>query len=189
MLAKGVQTQELHICTFCEVGDHKKGLNKSKVTAAELVADALSLHYQSKAAEAYMVMWQPTTEPSDNSSITLTLLGEPEVVDIPSAVEPQLVITVFRILSAKHPEKHGFLINGQLHIRTPHCKPGKMHPRKWVTTQALRALENRASIVSSGVSQPAAPVLVLTGDVNFPKVTADTVVQKVTGDPTVKISL
>ena len=174
---------------FAKSATTKKGSNKSKVTAAELVADALSLHYQAKAAEAYMVTWQATTEPSDDSSITLTLLGEPEVVDIPSAVEPQLVITVFRILSAKHPEKHGFLINGQLHIRTPHGKPGKKHPKKWATTQALRTSEEKASTVSSGVSQPTAPVLVLTGDVNFTKITADTVVQKLTGDPNVTILL
>ena len=86
VIAKGVGEQELHICTFCEVGGHKQG--------AELVSDALSHHYKAMAVEAYVVTWQASTEPSDDSSITLTLLGEPEVVEIQSAVEPQLVIMV-----------------------------------------------------------------------------------------------
>ena len=189
VIAKGVGEQELHICTFCEVGGHKQGLAKSKVTAAELVSDALSHHYKAMAVEAYVVTWQASTEPSDDSSITLTLLGEPEVVEIQSAVEPQLVIMVFRIASAKHPEKHGLLISGVLHIRTPRGIAVKIHPRKWITTQALRTLEDRASTVSSGVSQPTAPVLVLTGDVNLPKSTSDTIVQKMIGEPTVKILL
>ena len=181
VIAKGVGEQELHICTFCEVGGHKQG--------AELVSDALSHHYKAMAVEAYVVTWQASTEPSDDSSITLTLLGEPEVVEIQSAVEPQLVIMVFRIASAKHPEKHGLLISGVLHIRTPRGIAVKIHLRKWITTQALRTLEDRASTVSSGVSQPTAPVLVLTGDVNLPKSTSDTIVQKMIGEPTVKILL
>ena len=142
VIAKGVQEQELHISTFCDVGGHKQGLNKSEVTAAELVSDTLSHHYKAMAVGAYMVTWQASTEPSDDCSITLTLLGEPEVVDIPSAVEPQLVIMVCRIESAKHPEKRGFLISGVLHTRTPRGMPVKIHPGKWITTQPLLTLEN-----------------------------------------------
>ena len=94
VIANGVGEQDLHICTLCEVGGHKQGLAKSKVTAADLVSDALSRHYKAMAVEAYMVTWQASTEPGDEPSITLTLLGEPEVVEIESSVEPQLVIMV-----------------------------------------------------------------------------------------------
>ena len=63
-------------------------------------------------------------------------------------------------------DKHGLLISGSLHIRTPH---GKNSPtvatKKRITKAALDALEERAYTASSGASQPTVPVIVLTGDV------------------------
>ena len=61
-----------------------------------------------------------------------------------------------------------------------------MATKKRITTAALQALEQRASTASSGASQPTAPVIVLTGDVNMDKSASDTIVQKEAGDPSVE---
>ena len=132
VIAKGVAEQDLHMLTLCEVGGHKKGLalcevvghkkglDESKKGAQKLVSQALTWHYKAISCQAYMATWQAEEEPGDRTSVTLTLVGEPEVVELPSmALEPQLVIMVFTIAAAEHRDRHGLLISGQLHIRTP----------------------------------------------------------------------
>ena len=53
----------------------------------------------------------------------MTLVGDPEVVELQSALEPQLVVMVFTIAAAEHRDKQGLLISGNLHVRTP-TSPG-----------------------------------------------------------------
>ena len=169
------------------VGGHKQVLDKINMPAQELVSQVLTRHYKATSCQAYMATWQAEDEPTDDTSVTLTLVGEPEVVELRSAVEPQLVIMVFTIAAAKHPEKHGLLISGNLHIRTPsNMKSPTIAARKVITKAALQALEQRASTASSGASQPTAPVIVLTGDVNLDKSASDTIVQNEAGEPSVE---
>ena len=87
--------------------------------AQGLVSQVLSRHYKATSCQAYMATWQAEGEPTDDTSVTLTLVGDPEVVELASSLEPQLVIMVFTIGAAEHREKHGLLISGNLHIRTP----------------------------------------------------------------------
>ena len=119
VIAKAVGEQDLHMVTLCEVGGHKKGLEESTVSAQELVSQVLTRHYKATSCQSYMATWQAEDEPTDDTSVTLTLVGEPEVVELPSSQEPQLVIMVFTIAAAEHRDKHGLLISGSLHIRTP----------------------------------------------------------------------
>ena len=113
-------------------------------------------------------------------------MGEPEVVELGSyKVEPQLVIMVFTIAAAKHRDKHGLLISGNLHIRTPRDHKPTIKQKKAITKAALRALEQRAWTASSDASQLTVPVMVLTGDVNMDKGACDTIVQKKAGEPSV----
>ena len=104
-------------------------------------------------------------QPAETNADASQLGGLPEVVELTSSLEPHLVIMVLTIDAAEHRDKHGLLISGSLHIRTPH---GKCHPtvatKKRITKAALEILEERAYTASSGASQPAAPVIVLTGD-------------------------
>ena len=118
VIAKGVNEEDLHMVTLCEVGGHKQGL--PQMFAQEIVAEVLSEHYKAISCQAYMTTWQATTEPADDAGVTLTLLAGPEVVELSSpALEPQLVVMVFAIAAAEHPDKHGLLISGNLHIHTP----------------------------------------------------------------------
>ena len=119
VIAIGVGTHDLHMVTLCEVGGHKEGLEMSTVSAQAIVKEVLTSHYKAISCQAYMVTWQATEEPTDNSSVTLTLVGDPEVVELQSALEPQLVVMVFTIAAAEHRDKQGLLISGNLHIRTP----------------------------------------------------------------------
>ena len=119
VIAKGVGEQRLHMINLCEVGSHKQGLSRSMVCAQELISSAcLSSHYKAMSCQAYMATWQAADEPTDDTSVTLTLVGELEVVELPSSGQPQLVIMVFTIVAAEHRDMHGLLISGQLHIRT-----------------------------------------------------------------------
>ena len=126
VIAKAVGEKDLQIVTLCEVGSHKKGLDKSTVSAQNLVSQVLPHHYNATSCQAYMATWQAEEEPTDDTSVTLTLVGEPEVVELPSSGQPQLVIMVFTIAAAEHPDKHGLLISGNLHIRTPRNHSVKM---------------------------------------------------------------
>ena len=119
VISKAVAEQDFHMVNLCEVGGHKEGLQKSTVSAQDLVSQALSWHYKATSCQAYMATWQAEDEPTDDTSVTLTLVGEPEVVELPSSVQPQLVIMVFTIAAAEHRDKHGLLISGSLHIRRP----------------------------------------------------------------------
>ena len=186
ILAKSVHEQDLHIVTFCEVGGHRRGL-PTAMSAQDFVSDVLEEHYKAMNCQAYMTTWQATTAPADVSGVTLTLLAGPEVVQLSSdALDPQLVIMVFAIAATVCPDKHGLLISGNLHIRTPSGqKQPSIATKKRITTEALQALEEKASMASSGASQPTAPVLVLTGDVNLDKKASDNVVQKLVGEPSV----
>ena len=118
IIGKGVGDQDLHLLNLCEVGAHKEGLEHSNVRPEDLVSQALTRHYKARSCQAYMATWQAEDEPEDENSVTLKLMGDPEVVELGSAVEPQLVISVFSIDAAQHIEKHGLLISGQLHIRS-----------------------------------------------------------------------
>jgi len=200
VIAKGVAEQDLHMLTLCEVGGHKKGLalcevvvhkkeeDESKKGAQKLVSKYLTSHYKAISCQAYMATWQAEEEPGDCTSVTLTLVGEPQVVEFPETVQPQLVIMVFIIAAAEHPDKHGLLISGCLHIRTPSGESShtKKPTRTRIVKAALQALEQRALTASSGVSQPTAPVFVLTGDVNMNKNECDTIVQNDLGEPSVE---
>ena len=187
VIAKSVSEQDLHMVTLCEVGAHKKGLEISKVSAQDLVSQVLSRHYKATSCQAYMATWQAEDEPTDDTSVTLTLVGEPEVVELGSSrLEPQLVIMVFTIVAAKHRDKHGLLISGNLHIRTPRDHKPTIKQKKGITKAALRALEQRAWTASSDASQLTAPVSVLTGDVNLDKLASDTIVQNQAGEPSVE---
>ena len=120
VIAKAVCEEELHMVTLCEVGGHKQGLETSIVRAQDLVSEVLSRHYKATSCQAYMTTWQAITAPEDDAGVTLRLLADPQVVDLHSpALEPQLVVMVFAIASAEHPDKQGLLISGILHIRTP----------------------------------------------------------------------
>ena len=186
VIAKAVGEQDLQIVTLCEVGGHNKGLDKSTVSAQNLVSQVLPHHYNATSCQAYMATWQAEEEPTDDTSVTLTLVGTPEVVQLPGRVQTQLVIMVFTVGAAEHRDKHGLLVSGILHIRTPKDQATKMATRKRITKAALQALEQKASTASSGASQPTAPVIVLTGDVNLDKSASDTIVQKEAGEPSVE---
>ena len=67
--------------SLCEVGGHKQGLEKSIVRAQDLVSQVLTRHYKATSCQAYMTTWQAEDEPTDDTSVTLTLVGEPEVVE------------------------------------------------------------------------------------------------------------
>ena len=185
VIGKGVGEQHLHVVTLCEVGGHRQGL--PWMSAQDLVSDVLSPHYQASSCQAYMAAWQATTEPADVAGVTLTLLAGPEVFELTSpALEPQLVVMIFAIAAAGLPDHDGLLISGNLHIRTPTGqKSPTMSTRKRIAKEALQRLEQRAAIASNGASQPIAPVLVLTGDVNMDKSASDSIVQKETGVPSV----
>ena len=123
VIGLGVIEGGLHLLTLCEVGGHRQGLSDCRhENAQNLVRQVLSKYCKAISVQAYMATWQAEPEPDDDTSVTLTLVGEPEVVEFPSSGEPQLVIMVFTIAAAEHPEKQGLLISGQLHIRTPHQK-------------------------------------------------------------------
>ena len=119
VIGKAVHEQDLHLITLCEVGGHKQGLGQSMVCPQDLVSQALTPHYKAISCQAYMATWQAEDEPTDDTSVTLTLVGDPEGVELPSSLQPQLVIMVFTTGAAEHREKHGLLISGNLHIRTP----------------------------------------------------------------------
>ena len=119
VISKAVGEQDFYMVNLCEVGGHKEGLQKSTVSAQDLVSQALSWHYKATSCQAYMTTWQADHDPSERTSVILTLQDYPEVVEIPSSLQPQLVIMVFTIAAAEHPDKHGLLISGSLHIRTP----------------------------------------------------------------------
>jgi hypothetical protein len=190
VIAKAVGEQDLHMVSLCEVGGHKEGLHKTQ--AEDLVSRVLTPHYKATSCQAYMVTWQAEEEPTDDNSVTLTQVGEPEVVELPYPVQPQLMIMVFTIDSAEHRDKQGLLISGTMHIRTPKDHRTTIATRKRITKAALQVLEERASLLaawqaaSSGASQPTAPVIVLTGDVNLDKTASDSIVQQDFGDPTVE---
>ena len=126
--------------------------------------------------QAYMATWQAEPKPYDDTSVTLTLSGKPQVVQLPATVEPQLVIMFFTIAAAEHPEKQGLLISGQLHIRTPQGKTVSITTKTQTVKQALQHLEQHALSARRGAPQPTAPVMVLTGDVNLERHTCDTLV-------------
>ena len=86
VIAKAVGEQDLHMVTLCEVGGHKKGLGHSTKRAQDLVSQVLTRHYKATSCQAYMATWQAEDEPTDDTSGTLTLVGEPEVVEVPSSV-------------------------------------------------------------------------------------------------------
>ena len=119
VVAKAVHEQDLHMVTLCEVGGHKEGLDKSTVRAQDLVSQVLTGHYKATSCQAYMATWQAEHEPTDDASVTWTLSGEPEVVELPFPLQPQLVIMDFTIAASEHRDKHGNLISGNLHIRCP----------------------------------------------------------------------
>ena len=185
VIAKGVHEQDLHLLTLCEVGGHKQGL--PSLCAQDLVNDVLRPHYQALSCQAYMTTWQATTEQADETGVSLTLLAEPQVVQLSSpALQPQLVIMVFAVSAVGHPQKHGLIISGNLHIRTPSgTKSPTLATRKRITNEALEALEatsRRQKAASSSASQPTEPVIVLTGDVNLDKNICDSIVQKEAGE-------
>ena len=125
--------------TLCEVGGHKEGLDKSTVRAQDLVSQVLTRHYKATSCQAYMATWQAEDEPTDDTSVTLTLVGEPEVVELPYVVQPHLVIFFFTIAAAEHCEKHGLLISGNLHIRTPNIQKITTQTKKRIAKAALMA--------------------------------------------------
>ena len=180
VIGRGVTEQGLHLLTLCEVGGHQQGLASSPLESAQsLVSQVLRHHYFKAISEqAYMAAWQAEAGPKDETGVTLTLCGQPKVVQLCGAGQPQLVIMVFTIAAAGHPEKQGVLISGQLHIRTPSGKTIKTPSRKQTLHEALQHLEQHEFSVGSGSCQPIAPVMLLTGDVNLEKYDCDTVVQK-----------
>ena len=122
VIANAVHEQDLRMVTLCEVGGHKEGLGKSTVRAQDLVSQVLTGHYKATSCQAYMATWQAEHEPTDDTSVTLTLSGEPEVVELPFLFQPQLVIMDFTIAASEHRDKHGNLISGNLRIRCPQTK-------------------------------------------------------------------
>ena len=130
VIGRGVTEQGLHLLTLCEVGGHQLGLANSPLESAQsLVSQVLGRYLKAISCQAYMATWQAEDEPTDDTSVTLTLVGEPEVVELPSSAQPHLVIMVFTIAAAEHRDKHGLLISGNLHIRTPTGQTTKI-PKK-----------------------------------------------------------
>ena len=89
VIAKGVQEQDLHLLTLCEVGGHNKGLNHtaSPVRAQQLVSRVLET-YKATSLRAYMATWQTEPDPNDNTDVSLTLVKEPELVQLTGSVDP-----------------------------------------------------------------------------------------------------
>ena len=69
---------------------HQKNLGR-------VIAKAVRQEYKALSCQAYMTTWQAGNVPGDHTSVTLTLLGKPEVIELPAHIEPQLVIMVFII--------------------------------------------------------------------------------------------
>ena len=185
IIAKAVVEQDLHIVNLCEVGGHKQGLDMSNAlhkSAQDLVSEVLNRHYEATSVQAYMATWQAEKDPTDDTCVFLRLVGQPEVHELPAAMEPQLVIMVFTIASAKHPDKLGLLISGMMHIRTPTGKKTSVTTKMRMTKMALQILEQKADFLKCGASQPTEPVIVLTGDVNLDKNICDSIVQKDAGE-------
>ena len=137
-----------------------------------------------------MATWLGEPGPDDDTSVTLTLTGRPNVVQLICDGDTQLVMMVFTIAHRDRPGKQGILISGQLHIRTPSEKKrrGKLTyaTRKRAVVQALQHLDKHAETATRGASQPTAPVIVLTGDVNLTKWCCDPLVQEYSGPQSVE---
>ena len=126
VIGRGVIQEGLHLLTLCEVGGHRQGLSDCPHEDAQsLVRQVLSKYFKAISVQAYMATWQAEPEPDDDTSVTLTLVDSPKVVQLICDGEPQLVMMVFTIAHEDHPGKQGILISGQLHIRTPHQKRRK----------------------------------------------------------------
>ena len=107
--------------------------------AQELVSQVLTRHYKATSCQAYMSTWQASAEPTEHNSVTLTLEGDPEALTLPSEqLDPQLVIMVFTIAAAKHRDKHGLLISGNLHIRTPRDHKPTIKQKKGITPRSCK---------------------------------------------------
>ena len=81
--------------------------------------------------------------------------------------EPDLIVHTFESSIGVR------LIQGNLHIRTPHKKKVKTSQRQFIVKQALKQLENEA--LQDSATQPVA--LLLVGDCNLVKETAEQATQ------------
>ena len=131
VINKGVHEQDLHLLTLCEIGGHNKGLNHAAcpVRAQELVSQVLET-FRATSLRAYMATWQTEPDPNDDTDVSLTLVNQPELVQLSGSMDPQLIIMVFTIDAAKHEDRQGLLISGQLHIREPHNKGSSIQAKK-----------------------------------------------------------
>ena len=77
-----------------------------------------------------MATWQTEPDPNDDTDVRLTLVNQPELVQLSGSMDPQLIIMVFTIDAAKHEDRQGLLISGQLHIREPHNKGSSIQAKK-----------------------------------------------------------
>ena len=121
------------------------------VDAQELVSAVLPDQYEVFTKQAYMSVYHATTGPGDDNGVTLTQLREPMVFELHSPrLTPQLIVTGYGICSVNHPDEHGLLISGQLHIRIPSRQKGvTIATKKRLTKQAFEILERSTSKVFS----------------------------------------
>ena len=190
VICRGVDEQHLHMVTLCEVGNHREGLGAANLSAQTIVSKVFHNVFAATSEQAYMAMWQAQHVKGDPSSVCLTPVGEPTVVQMTTGeavCDAQLVIMTFTVDALVAPDHEGLLISGQLHIRTPHAtKAPSMNMRKEIAKEALNALDDTARTVGGGTSQSTAPVLVLTGDPNLDLIHAEATVQLPAGHPSVQ---
>ena len=197
VLGMGFDSEDLHLGCFCEVGGHKEGLEALNMDANRLIMDTLTQHFRASSEQSYFCAWQqrPDTTATrqqriDNCHSQTYLLpqGSPEIMPLhtSSVADPQLVLRNFLIKATPLEDMEGRLIDGQLHIRTPSGKAQLSRKTKErVTKNALMILQRKGAEVISSASQPTAPVLVLTRDVNLTKAEGETIVQMPQGEPSV----
>jgi hypothetical protein len=172
-------TSEGHFdCFFgCEVGGHMQGFNAAGLSVQDMLHPLLP-GSQCCSDQNYLSSWN-IARAAQPGAPTLSLHSEPHVHRLSSDIlEPQLVVSVFDVLQQQHA---GYLLVGNLHIRTPqHQKNPTIATKQRMVREAMRELE---SYERNGAFQPAA--LVLLGDCNLSPDFATECTQIAAGTPDV----
>ena len=158
-----LQEGELDMMFGCEVGGHRQGLPTAGITLREVFEPVMTSTADCHATQNYIVGWN-LKEAVDVSTPKIALAGRPTVRVLSSeALDPQLVTTVFQVSDCRG-KGHGYLVTGNLHIRTASgTRPPSTKTKRRQVTEALTHLISVAHEYS-GVSQPA---VVLVGDTNL----------------------
>ena len=120
LMAHGFAEGDLNLLSFCEVGEHSKGLEVVPIRPAALIHGVLpGGEYEAASLQAYMNIWDTAgaTQPGGGS---LQQARKPTVVELNSSgLQSELVIFECFVTAQAHPGMIGRLLHGLLHIRNP----------------------------------------------------------------------